>query len=52
MKKIDLSKLRFVNDNGVHKLYAKDIDENTAIYYQVDKDGEVIYTFLGRRDGE
>ena len=49
---MDISKLRFVSDNGVHKLYAKDIDENTAKYFQVDKDGNVVYTFLGRREGE
>lgn len=52
MNKPDLSKLRFVSKNCVHKLYAKDIDEKTARYYQVDKDGEVVYTFLGRREGE
>lgn len=50
MRKIDLSKLRFVSENCVHKLYAKDVDENTARYYQVDKDGEVVYSFLGKRD--
>lgn len=49
---INIENLRFVNDNGVHKLYAKDIDENTAKYFQVDKDGNVVYTFLGNRKGE
>ena len=49
-KKIDLSKLRFVSKNCVHALYAKDINETTAKYYQVDKNGNVVYTFLGKRE--
>ena len=52
MKKIDVSKLRFVSANSVHKLYAKDINENVAKYFQVDRDGNVVYSFLGRTDGE
>ena len=52
MKKIDVSKLRFISANSVHKLYAKDINETTARYYQIDKEGNVVYSFLGRIAGE
>lgn len=49
--KIDVSKLRFYCDIALgHKLYAQDIDENTARYYQVDKNGNLVYTFLGRKE--
>lgn len=48
INKLDVLKLKLIWDNGIHKMYMKEIDENKAMYYQIDNDGNIAYKFLGQ----